>query len=145
MQLHVQLLTQSYQYASLGWGQELRVQNWRMRSILLNQHSTCGISFLVPAVMYQLRRLLRVHVLLPLFSAVFVSWLITFSFECYHRGSHTGSLVHPTDNQTPYPGATDKNLFWFLQVLCNNPIAIPTHKYTVSTIFCNILTIFSGI
>ena len=73
-------------------------------------HVHCFVSFLTP-IMY-----LSLRVLLALGSAVFTSWLATFSFECYYQGPRVGSAVHARDQEPPFPGATADNLFWFLQV-----------------------------
>ena len=68
---------------------------------------------------------LRVRYVLILGSAVFLSWLATFSFECLYRGTREGSSVHAKDHEGPYPGATDENIFWFLQVCLGAQYVLP--------------------
>ena len=59
---------------------------------------------------------MRVVCLLALASATFVSWLATFSFQCYYQGLPAAPSAHPRNDKPPYPGATNDNLFWFLQI-----------------------------
>ena len=87
----------------------------------LAQHSTCCAFYLAPTMHLSL----KVRYVLILGSAVFLSWLATFSFECYYRGTREGSSVHPRDREGPYPGATDENIFWFLQVCLHIQCAQP--------------------
>ena len=63
---------------------------------------------------------MRLKHLLALATAGFVSWLGAFAFQCYCRGLPGAPSVHPRDHKGPYPGATSDNLFWFMQVCCEN-------------------------
>lgn len=65
---------------------------------------------------FQLTLTMRVVHLLSLAFAGFVTWLAAFSFKCYYRGWSEIPSKHPRDHVAPYPGGTNDNIFWFLQV-----------------------------
>ena len=48
--------------------------------------------------------------------AGFVSWLSTFAFDCYYRQPSSPGGKHPRDQDPPFPGGSQDNVFWFLQV-----------------------------
>lgn len=58
----------------------------------------------------------RVLYVIAVSSAVFCSWLITYSFDCYYHGSVIHPSKHPKDDQPPFPDGSLNNIVWFLQI-----------------------------
>ena len=59
---------------------------------------------------------LRVLYVVAVSSAIFCSWLITYTYECYYHGSIIRPSKHPKDDQPPFPDGNLDNIIWFLQI-----------------------------